>query len=246
MRTIPGVSLSPVEHFLRPVPEHDDLFAFTIGGKALTDESVTVAENGDLIIEGYAAVWEGEDREGENFVPGAFERASKAFLEAGGPLCFHHKRDHVLGQVTDLGEDDKGLKMRARVDGAIQKHPVLGTLYEQVKKGTLKGLSVGGFFKRAMIEGKRRIADMDFTEISITGVPIHTGPSFAVVAGKALVDDLTAEHVTIPDFPEDEIREDDFMWAQDALNSLDRIFSKLEKRGNGSNSNSNQDAVGVL
>lgn len=232
----------PAQMFLRPVPEQDDMFAFTVGGKALTEESVTVEENGDLIIEGYAAVWEGEDREGENFVPGAFQRASKAFLDAGGPLCFHHKRDHVLGAVTDLSEDDKGLKLRARVDGAIQKHPSLGVYYEQIKKGTLKGLSVGGFFKRAIVEGKQRIADMDFTEISVTGVPIHVGPSFSVVAGKALASDLSADHVTIPEFPEDEILDEDFMWAQEALSSLDRIFSRLEKRG----SDSTNPAVTVI
>jgi phage head maturation protease len=30
-------------------------------------------KNGDLIIEGYAAVWEGDDRYGENFIEGAFQ-----------------------------------------------------------------------------------------------------------------------------------------------------------------------------
>lgn len=224
------MSLSPVEHFLTPVPDHDDLFAFIAGGKALVDESVTVEANGDLIIEGYAAVWEGDDRENENFMPGAFERATKAFIEQGGPLCFHHKKDHVLGAVQELNEDSKGLKMKARVDGEIATHPVLGTIYSQIKKGTLKGLSVGGFFKRALIEGKQKIADMDFTEISVTGVPVHTGPSFAVVSGKALMDDVSQKLPVVPDALDgEEIRDEDARTLTYIFEELDSLFSRIEK-----------------
>lgn len=216
----------PVDAFLRAVEGDPDTFAFTVGGKALTDESIKVEdESGDLIIEGYAAVWEGEDRQGENFAPGAFQRATKAFLEAGSPLCFHHKRDHVLGKVEELEEDDKGLRMRARVDGEIKDHPILKSIYGQIKKGTLKGLSVGGFFKRAMIEGKQKIADMDFTEISVTGVPMHTSPSFAVVAGKAVLDD-----VQVPAVPEvdGEVREEDLRTINYLLEELGGVFDRIQ------------------
>jgi hypothetical protein len=34
------------------------------------------------------------------------------------------------------------------VDGAIRSHPELGTLYQQIKNGTLTGLSLAGYFKR--------------------------------------------------------------------------------------------------
>lgn len=217
----------PIESFLQAVDGDPDAFAFVVGGKALTDESITVEENGDLIIEGYAAVWEGEDRQGENFAPGAFQRATKAFLEAGGPLCFHHKRDHVLGQVEQLNEDETGLRMRARVDGEIKDHPILKTIYGQIKKGTLKGLSVGGFFKRAIIAGKQKIADMDFTEISVTGVPMHTGPSFAVVSGKALSDTIELGR---GDAKSDDVRAE-IMHAEDvireAIGKLDQVFSSI-------------------
>lgn len=233
------MTLLPAESLLAPVDGHDDLFRFrydfTLDGKALDDGTtagtVTEQENGDLLIEGYAAVFEGVDREGENFAPGAFQRGIKAFLESQAALCFHHKHDQVLGKVLDLEEEEgKGLKMRARVDGAIKNHPVLGTYYEQIKNGTLNGLSVGGFFKRAMTTAGQRIADMDFTEISVTGVPVHTGPRFAVVAGKALTSDLKAEHVELPEFPETEIRDEDYELAQYAIGALDGLFERLKKR----------------
>lgn len=187
----------PADFFVRPVADHSDLVAFNFGfalqGKALDDGQtaavVTEDDDGTLHIEGWAASFDGVDRQGENFTDGAFQRGIKSFLEGPAALCFHHKHDMVLGKVEELQEvEGKGLKMRARVDGAIKDHPVLKTYYQQIKNGTLTGLSVGGFFKRKLTDLGVRIADMDFTEISVTGVPVHTKPAFSVVAGKALED----------------------------------------------------------
>jgi HK97 family phage prohead protease len=152
--------------------------AFTYGGKA---SNVYELSDGDLIIEGMAANWD-EDRQAESFAPGAFQKGIKAFLGGSATLAFHHKHSMALGKVLALEETSGGLKMRARVDGAIKNHPELGVIYEQIKRGTLSALSCGGFFKRA----GNRIVDMDFTEISITPVAVGHRTSFAVVAGKAL------------------------------------------------------------
>ncbi len=202
--------------------QHD----FTLEGKSV----VTEEENGDLIIEGFAASFEGLDREGENFVPGAFERGIKSFLGRQASLCFHHKHDQGIGKVLDLQERPEGLWMKARVDFQPDSSP-LRYIYNAVKKGTYNGLSVGGFFKRTLNKGRRMIADMDFTEISVTPVPVHPGTKFAVVAGKALADDLKIpDGVVKPDLPEDKIRDQDFFALQEALNMLGEVISKLGKR----------------
>lgn len=205
-------------------------FAFNIEGKSLEDggtaQTVTVEDNGDLIIEGYAAIFEGDDRQGENFAPGAFERGIKSFLAAQSALCFHHKHDHVLGKVLDLRQEEgKGLKMRARVDGAIKDHPVLKTYYGQIKSGTLNGLSIGGYFKRGMIDGKQKIIDTDFTEISVTGVPVHSGPSFAVLAGKALSSDI--ELPKVPDLGKQEIRQADVDALSYLIEEMNSVFTRI-------------------
>lgn len=242
----------PASMFLRPTPGDDDLlgfrYDFTLDSKSLpdaVDEVVTEAENGDLIIEGMAAVFEGIDRQGENFAPGAFQRGIKSFLGGSAPLCFNHKSDYVLGKVLELEEiPDKGLRMKARVDGAVKNHPVLGTLYEQIKKGTISALSVGGYFKRGLVEGGRKIIDMDFTEVSTTATPVHPGASFAVVAGKALTSDLhIPDNIREPNVPEEEIRDEDFWRIQESLNSLSYVFSKLEKRGKKDDTNNPERAV---
>lgn len=185
------MSLFPVDQMVQPVDGHADLVQFRqdflLSEKAVGSQTIVENEDGDLIIEGYAAVFEGLDREGENFVPGAFKEGIKAFLEGQSALCYHHKHDKVLGKVLELREvEGKGLWMKARVDSAIKTHPELGTYFQQIKKGSINALSIGGFFKRAIVAGRKMISGVDFTEISCTPVPVHSGTHFAVVAGKAL------------------------------------------------------------
>jgi HK97 family phage prohead protease len=153
---------------------------FTFEGKALS--TIEVAE-GDLLLEGFAVIFAGLDRTLENFAPGSFRRACKAFLAGSAPLVFHHKGSQVLGKVLEMSEvPGIGVKVKARVDGAIKDSPELAHIYHQIRKGTLTGLSMGGFFKRA----GNMIVDIDATELSVTGTPTHSAPSFAVVEGKSL------------------------------------------------------------
>lgn len=218
----------PGELFVRAVPDSEDIvafqFPFALEAKALEDGTpgalVEVLEDGDLIIEGWAAEFEGQDRTNENFMDGAFQRGIKSFMDGSASLCYHHKTADVLGKVLELQEvEGRGLRMRARVDGAIKDHPTLGPLYAQIKKGTLTGLSVGGYFKRKLTEAGRKISDMDFTEISITGVPTHTKPAFAVVAGKALND---GEEIAVPEYDSGELASLDA-----ALDRLAATFTSL-------------------
>jgi HK97 family phage prohead protease len=154
--------------------------SFIAQGKAL---DATVDDHGDLIIEGWAAVFDGTDRQGENFTDGAFREGIKSFLSGQAALCYQHKHDLVLGRVLDLREvEGKGLWMRARLDAAVRRHPTLGVIFDQVKKGSIRALSVGGFFKRKLTEAGYKINGVDFTEISVTAVPVHPGTNFAVVA----------------------------------------------------------------
>jgi HK97 family phage prohead protease len=182
--------------FVKPVEGDSELVAFTYGfglapeGKAgqpglMEDATVTELDDGDLLIEGYAADFTGVDREGENFAPGAFERGLKSFLGGQSALCYHHDSKAGIGKVLDLKEIGDKLFMRARVDKQEPTSP-LHYIYNGIKKGSYRGLSAGGFFKRALTEAGRRIVDVDLTEFSVTPVPVHPGTGFNVVAGKAL------------------------------------------------------------
>lgn len=216
--------------FVKPVEGQDDLFAFQFGfdvqpeGKA---ETVTETESGDLIIEGLAADFTGIDRQGENFMDGAFQRGIAEFMENSGSLCYHHDHAKCIGKVLELREvEGKGLWMKARVDAQPEQSP-LHYIYNGIRKGSYKNLSVGGFFRRKLTENGPRINHCDFTEISVTPVSVHSKTKFAVVAGKALTD------VKLPAVPkvDGEIRDDDVFVITEAIAMLERTFDRLKSRG---------------
>lgn len=163
-------------------------FPFKLEGKATDSELIETLEDGDILIDGMAVSFDGVDRENENFKEGCLQEGIKSFLDGGAALCYHHKHDKVLGRVMEMVEvPGKGYKVKARVDGAIAKHPELGTIYSQIKNGSLKNFSLGGFFKRELTPDGARISAVDPTELSVTGVPVlANGTQFSVVGGKAL------------------------------------------------------------
>lgn len=156
---------------------------FIAEGKSLRTEA---AANGDLTIEGWAVRFDGTDRQGENFIEGAFADGVKAFVGGNRPLCYHHKHDMAIGEVLSLTEvPGQGAWLKARVDYQPESSP-LHWIYSAIKKGSIKGLSVGGFFRRKLTAAGQRIAAVDLTEVSVTPVPVHARTGFAVVEGKAL------------------------------------------------------------
>jgi hypothetical protein len=88
-------------------------------------------------------------------------------------------------------------------------------------------MSVGGFFKRGIVDGAQKIVDVDFTEISATPVPVHPGTSLNVVGGKAL------EDLKMPKVPkvEGDIRDSDLEMIEYMVSGLEGIFNTLKKRG---------------
>lgn len=218
------MDLLPAEQLVKPVADHDDLtqfiadIGFVRDEKALSEDEYAKysdkLSDGDLLIAGWGANFE-LDRENESFAEGAFDRGLKSFLNGEATLAYHHKHDHVLGRVLDAERvEGKGVRIVARVDNQPESSP-LRHLYDQVKKGTLNGLSCGGFFKRGWEQGTRKITDVDLTEWSITGVPVGRGANFAVVAGKALGDSAGPEDSELGHTNID-------------LSAIDGIFSRLD------------------
>lgn len=137
--------------------------------------SVVEMQSGDLLLRGIAANYD-VDLEDEAFAPGAFKAAISQFLTGNSPLCFHHKTDVVLGKVTKLEEKaGVGLWMEAILTKPPESSPHFW-IYEGVRRGILRGLSVAGKFVR---DGQQ-IVRSSLVEISVTGRP--TGfTSFDVV-----------------------------------------------------------------
>lgn len=184
-------------------------FSFDVvldGAKAQVSET----EDGDLIIEGYAADYD-TDRDEELFEPGAFQEGLKAYLDSNPVLLYHHKKGLALGQVIQARLDQKGMWVKARVDKP-EPGTLLADVYRKIKKGTMRGFSVGGkFYRKWSALGPTRIFKADVHEISVTPQPVNPRTLFAVGA-KAFEDDT------------DEFGED-----TKALDGLERTWDKLER-----------------
>lgn len=140
---------------------------FILEGKALGVDVAQLA-SGDLLVKGIAAVWD-VDRVGDRFDTKAFDASIPAFINGPAPLLLQHvKNGRQLGRVLSLEAKPDGLHMTARVDGALRTDPSLSSVYHQVKNGSLRGVSVGGYFTRR--GGK--IVRADLVEVSLTPVPV--------------------------------------------------------------------------
>ncbi|MDO9409708.1 hypothetical protein [Patulibacter sp.] len=146
-------------------------------------QTVSKLSTGALRVHGLAANWSGYDRQGENFVKGAFSSGAfasgvdRAMNRASGlGFHYHHRHDLPLGRVEALWETDEGLMMDAVVDYAEPGSPARFA-YSGILSGSIRGLSVGGIFRRdgGMIVG------VDLTEVSATPVAVHDGTWLRVV-----------------------------------------------------------------
>jgi HK97 family phage prohead protease len=181
---------------------------FEFGIKAV---EVHEDDSGDLIIEGYASDFL-TDRDAEAFEPGAFERGLKAYLDSNPILLYHHDPSKQLGVVEAAAVDGKGMPIRARIpkppSGSWAEH-----VYGLVKRGMMRGFSVGGAFQRRLTPDGPRIFDVDLQEISVTPLPVNPRTLFNV-AGKAF--EAPAE-------------EDPYADAKAQLEAIETILNTVEQ-----------------
>jgi HK97 family phage prohead protease len=138
-----------------------------------------MAEPVGLWIEGKAGAF-GLDRDGEVIRPGAFDEGIAAYMK--NPIVVYSHAATVidgpvsgasgyvqLGISTDLRRDHEGLYWRAFIP-----RPASGFLldvWEKIRAGYMRGLSVGGKFTRAV--GSHLIDRVDLQEISIAPKPVN-------------------------------------------------------------------------
>lgn len=161
--------------FFRDVVEED----VTIKG---LPEAEPKAKKGDLVLRGYANTWV-EDRDFEMVSRHAFDHTLKAYLQKNPIILNQHDHRQRIGQVAEGDTDDTGLK----VTGYVRK-PQEGeerwrlSLYNDIKAGIVRTMSIGGFFWRELIDGNVMVTDIDLFEISVVAVPSNPDSIFAAAA----------------------------------------------------------------
>lgn len=126
-------------------------------------------------FEGYASVFNSNDKVNDTIIPGAFEKS----LEAGIPKMFinHNHQDIPVGDWVKMEEDEHGLFGRGRID---MNHHLGPSTHSAMKRGAMTGLSIGftlgdGDFDEKDEDGhpfgNRNIKNMDLREVSIVTFP---------------------------------------------------------------------------
>lgn len=153
-----------------------------VGRSYLEIDGVYTGKSGEeegVMIEGIAAAWT-QDREDEMFEQGAFDRGIEAFMK-NPILVYSHSKPLFettkgpqkliqIGVVKELRKDpERGLLMKAFVRRPPSDEPFLTHVYNQVKSGEMKGLSVGGKFRKLL----NKIVSCDLQEVSIAPNPIN-------------------------------------------------------------------------
>jgi HK97 family phage prohead protease len=140
----------------------------------------------DGTIEGYASVFGGSpDLTGDIIAPGAFSASlAKHSREGTAPLMLwgHDSREPPIGNWTEFAEDKKGLWVK----GAIDLDDPLGVrVHRALKRGSMKGLSIGYETKDATTDAKRpgvrTLIAVDLWEVSPVNFPAQVRASVDTV-----------------------------------------------------------------
>ncbi|AKM09289.1 HK97 family phage prohead protease [Croceicoccus naphthovorans] len=126
---------------------------------------------------GYAALFDQPDAGRDVIRPGAFDASlrEKRVANEAIPLLWQHRPEQQIGWVERVGEDERGLRVIARIDNPDSAAARL------LKDGKLSGLSFG-YRARAskpvtLTDGRqgRELAQVDLFEVSLVHRPMQNG-----------------------------------------------------------------------
>ena len=121
---------------------------------------------------GYAAVFDAPDAGGDVIRPGAFA-ASLAARREPLPLYWQHRPEQQIGWVERIAEDDRGLRVIARLSNPE------GTNAALIAAGEVRGLSFGYRAREAReialpgAQPGRELSDIDIFEVSVVSAPMQ-------------------------------------------------------------------------
>lgn len=124
-----------------------------------------------LPVEGYAAIFNTPDLNGDIVLPGAFSQSLEAKGARGIRMLYGHEADPV-GVWDVVREDETGLFVRGRILRVTPRAQALAAL---VSQGAIDGLSIG--FRTMQFElgprNGRKLIGLDLWEVSIVTFPMH-------------------------------------------------------------------------
>lgn len=143
-------------------------------------------------IEGWAAIYEDADLNGDVILPGAFAKSIRLAGAAGVKLLYQHDMAEPVGRWLSFEERAQGLYARGEIILATQRAQEAANL---IAAGVLDGLSIGFRTVKARKRERRLIETADLWEVSIVTFPM--APKARIVRAGGVEPDITAFAETI-------------------------------------------------
>jgi HK97 family phage prohead protease len=144
--------------------------------KVIRDADGNIVDYLDVKIEGYANTF-AIDRGNDMTIPGCFIEHLGEYKENPILLADHERTTkNAVGRVFSAYEDEKGLKISARISNA----PDVRNLRFKIAEKVLRTLSIGGLFHVKMGKDKNYINKVELREISVVTVPMNKQSMFAI------------------------------------------------------------------
>ncbi len=125
--------------------------------------------NENLIITGYASVFDTVDNYNDIIASGAFKSADFQKVK----LLWQHDHTKPIGIINRLYEDEKGLFLEASINCNLSQGRETALL---IKQGAVDGLSIGFTVNKSSFgkDGSRVITDIKLWEISVVTFPANS------------------------------------------------------------------------
>ena len=130
------------------------------------------------LIEGYAAIYNYADKQGDIILPGAFGKIDMPKIK----LLWQHDHNAPIGGITEIKDDRYGLYIKA----IITQETTLGKeVIALTKQKIVNGLSIGYECCKAYYDNNniRHLEQINLLEISIVTFPAN---EFAIIHNSAL------------------------------------------------------------
>ncbi|WP_341748835.1 phage major capsid protein [Candidatus Tisiphia endosymbiont of Sialis lutaria] len=145
--------------------------------KSVTDNNV--------VISGYASVYNISDQHNDLIAKGAFASANHLCIK----FLWQHDWQQPIGVIKSLTEDDYGLKVEAIINNKIDKGK---EAIELVRQGAVDGLSIGFNIKLANYNNlnQRIITEAELIEVSIVTFPANYHAKISHITKQRYLNDL--------------------------------------------------------
>lgn len=129
-----------------------------------------------LRFAGYAALFDIPDAGRDTIRKGAFTQTLAGRIHPL-PLLWQHRPDQRIGTVELAAEDDRGLRIIARIENPGSRGAIL------LERGAVNGLSFGYRARSARLDqAGRELISIDLFEVSIVTHPLQNGARIHLVA----------------------------------------------------------------